>query len=149
MHRHRKRDDEDVKLGSITATLRNSARACARTHTHSHTRSHTCTQTHVHTREHAHNITGTLDARAHTQTPHTHTLQYKNPGKLMGGKVRGDGYTSKSGSVRPVRACVIRYKCSCAYSVLFRNSDPACHILLRAAISKVGSECRDGLRNGG
>jgi hypothetical protein len=32
---------------------------------------------------------------------HTRT-QYKNPGKLMGGKVRGDGYTSKSGSVRPV-----------------------------------------------
>jgi len=28
-------------------------------------------------------------------------VTYNNPGKLMGGKVRGDGYTSKSGSVRP------------------------------------------------
>lgn len=28
-------------------------------------------------------------------------VNYNNPGKLVGGKVRGDGYTSKSGSVRP------------------------------------------------
>jgi len=41
--------------------------------------------------------------------PHTYSkakmtgrdVTYKNPGKLMGGAVRGDGYTSKSGSVRP------------------------------------------------
>jgi len=41
--------------------------------------------------------------------PHTYSkakmtgrdVSYHNPGKLMGGKVRGDGYTSKSGSVRP------------------------------------------------
>ena len=28
--------------------------------------------------------------------------QYTNPGKFLGGKVKGDSYQTKSGSVRPV-----------------------------------------------